>query len=643
MADAQLILFCTADDGQLPNIRRERDAIYDATFQAQQHNRAEVEPLSQFSFAHLFDRFHHLNKAARIRVLHYSGHSGRNGLILQDASGQPQLLHKDRLSAFLQGPARELRLVFLNSCYSQPVADQLLDAGVPAVVGTGEEVSDADAAKIAGRFYQALGSGASLREAFQNTQLFFQAEKDNAHSQFGGIDLGAPAFPWQFKTRAAIDEEWQLVPRNARQRLEAAGPGSRKLLFVHADEGPAIRYREHLLNYLAGQDITAYNVWEIDELRADERQAAVDAADAVIYIITGALRRHIEERLSWLPGFANPQKGKIAVAGDDTLNDGLQYLKGQQMLKAGVYEQLGYSYMPFSMLEKHHQVLEQHIKQEFGPVLAEQLGLSVQSLRHVFESFNFDAQWAQLRNWEAHTDKLFFILQGTPRCGQELFLKHLIRIYTGKDLDLQRDLFEVKLGPQHSEYFSSPFAWQNIYQFLDPAAPVGIPVDAAKATAALRERLEETPVVIVFNDLMDSLPAAALQDAAQSLWQDLLAMPLAPATANPLIFCLVSKSLDPGQASNSPLPIHLPPPPDGAQFAHLLFPPVEPVKPGLLREWHLKHQGQFASDHPFRRLLAEHQQAIVNRRVQDAIDQSCCFLQAQELIDELFELKQNQL
>ncbi|KGE85870.1 MAG: CHAT domain-containing protein [Phaeodactylibacter xiamenensis] len=642
MSDSQLILFCTANDGHLPAISKEREYIYDATFRAQQRNIVEIEPLAQFTFKVLFDRFHHLDKAARIRVLHYSGHSGRHGLILQDASGQPQLLHKDRLSAFLEGPARELRLVFLNSCYSQPVADQLLDAGVPAVLGTGEEVSDADAAKIAGKFYQALGNGARLREAFQSTQDFFQSEKDNANSLFGGIDLGGAAFPWALKSQSVSDKEWQLVPVNVQNRLEAAGAGSRKLLFVHADEDQAVCYRERLLNYLAGQNITAYNVWEIDELRLDERQAAVDAADAIIYIITSALRRHIEERLSWLPDFVNPQKGKIVVVGDESLDAGIQFLKERQMLREGVFEKLGETYMTFSFLEANNKLIP-HIEQAFGPALTEQLGLSVKNLQQIFESFNFEVQWEQLRNWDVKTNKLFFILQGTPRCGQELFLKHLIRTYTGKDLDLQRDLFEVKLGPQYSEYFSSSFAWQNIYPFLDPAVLNGIPVDAAKATAALRERLEANPVVIVLNDLMDSLPINALQDAAQSLWQDLLAMPLEPATANPLIFCLVSKSLDPGQASNSPLPIHLPPPPAGAQFAHLVFPPVEPVKPSILREWHLKHRGQFASDHPFRRLLTEHQQAIVNRRVQDAIDQSCCFLQAQELIDELFELKQNQL
>lgn len=58
-----------------------------------------------------------------------------------------------------------IRLVFLNACYSREQA-QALVTSIDCVVGMKESVSDDAATVFASSFYRAIGFGRSIQEAF---------------------------------------------------------------------------------------------------------------------------------------------------------------------------------------------------------------------------------------------------------------------------------------------------------------------------------------------------------------------------------------------------------------------------------------------------------------------------------------------
>ena len=96
----------------------------------------------------------------RLIVFHYSGHAGRDNLLLNEelarAEGLVQLL----------GKCPRLRVVLLNGCSTYGMVQALLKAGIPAVLATSSKVDDLTATNFSVSLYKALEQGDSLENAF---------------------------------------------------------------------------------------------------------------------------------------------------------------------------------------------------------------------------------------------------------------------------------------------------------------------------------------------------------------------------------------------------------------------------------------------------------------------------------------------
>lgn len=97
-------------------------------------------------------------------VIHFSGHGGNTGLILQDEQGRPQPVSTRALAMMIQATALSARVVVLNACYTTGQADALREA-VDCVVGMNGAIGDAAARAFAVRFYGALGNRRSIANA----------------------------------------------------------------------------------------------------------------------------------------------------------------------------------------------------------------------------------------------------------------------------------------------------------------------------------------------------------------------------------------------------------------------------------------------------------------------------------------------
>lgn len=100
------------------------------------------------------------------RVLHFSGHGGRDsGIFLEAEDGSSRPLAAARLANLLRQFNERLRCVVLNACYSAEQADAIAEH-IDCVVGMSAAVADRAAIPFAAAFYRAVASGCSVRAAF---------------------------------------------------------------------------------------------------------------------------------------------------------------------------------------------------------------------------------------------------------------------------------------------------------------------------------------------------------------------------------------------------------------------------------------------------------------------------------------------
>jgi CHAT domain len=101
------------------------------------------------------------------QIVHFSGHGDSTGaLCFENQIGQIQLVPHDALSALFEQFSNQVSCVILNACYSEIQAKAIAEH-IEYVVGMNQAIGDKAAIAFAIGFYQALGAGRSIQEAYK--------------------------------------------------------------------------------------------------------------------------------------------------------------------------------------------------------------------------------------------------------------------------------------------------------------------------------------------------------------------------------------------------------------------------------------------------------------------------------------------
>ena len=179
----------------------------------------------------------HLNELAPT-VIHFSGHGGAHGLLLQDEHGQQQLVSARALAMIVDAAATDVRLIVLNACYTAMQAEALR-VRVDCVVGMAGEIGDAAARAFAMRFYGALGNRRSIGNAVDQAASALAARQLSDEMQprcmtRDGVDKDH-AFLHPRRDTAPVPDYPNTEVRALAERLEAARARRARL----RDEGAA--------------------------------------------------------------------------------------------------------------------------------------------------------------------------------------------------------------------------------------------------------------------------------------------------------------------------------------------------------------------------------------------------------------------
>lgn len=100
-------------------------------------------------------------------IVHFSGHgAGNHGLVLENNSGQIQLVSTESLARLFKSFQEHIECVLLNACYSETQA-VAIHQYINCVIGMNQPIGDKAAIKFAVGFYDALGAGKSYEACFE--------------------------------------------------------------------------------------------------------------------------------------------------------------------------------------------------------------------------------------------------------------------------------------------------------------------------------------------------------------------------------------------------------------------------------------------------------------------------------------------
>lgn len=101
------------------------------------------------------------------KVVHFSGHGTQNGaLVFENKMGEAFPIAPEDLAALFEMFADQVNCVILNACYSESQAEAIVKH-ISYVIGMNQAIGDKAAIAFSIGFYQALGAGRSVEDAYK--------------------------------------------------------------------------------------------------------------------------------------------------------------------------------------------------------------------------------------------------------------------------------------------------------------------------------------------------------------------------------------------------------------------------------------------------------------------------------------------
>ncbi len=524
MPDILLIGQANVSAGFLPKIQAEVAAI--RSIIADKATKYLDPRELTFTAKSLSEEFNNPLFSSNIKFLHYAGHSSQKGISFQE-NGETKLMLKENLVAFLKN--QQLRFVFLNSCLSDSIAQDLHAAGVPIVIGTTDKVGDEDAVKIAKQFYSTLAGmpGRTLLQAFEDTTTFFRNNPAELQQNYVFRGLGSDEdtsqdFAWNIYGENAPEavKNWCLIPAKNYLLSNAQNDPRKKVFCLY---GKAQKEYYELLARHANHSklqILISSIWKISEdVTSDDFVVEWNAANTIVHFLNedyphdlealyqGAVNHllnknhlfiNVDKSQTQAVAFLNkynivpslllpsPQNPSAMFTGENTIRDILQ--KALHLT---------------TLLEKFEKILL--------PDLANFFSISADQLSKDLEDLDFENE---KKPYSAGIPKLFFtLIEGSPDCAQALLVK-TIKKRMGISSNVKIEVLKIGQNPSINNSFTFGFALMQLLQVVPNA-------DMMKTCAnAILDKKED--FVLVFDYVNNATLDLYQQTIIDQLWDEMI-------------------------------------------------------------------------------------------------------------------------
>ena len=115
------------------------------------------------------------------QIVHFSGHGTSSGeLCFENLVGETHPIEPDALAALFEQFSGQVDCVILNACYSE-IQAKAIAKHIKYVIGMNQAIGDKAAIDFAIGFYQALGGGRSIEDAYKLGRVQIQLQGIPGH------------------------------------------------------------------------------------------------------------------------------------------------------------------------------------------------------------------------------------------------------------------------------------------------------------------------------------------------------------------------------------------------------------------------------------------------------------------------------
>ena len=598
------------------------------------------------SFRDFFKQFNSPKFTGLPKILHFSGHSSKEEICLNNVKDNTGIIPANEFVEFLN-MQDTVEIVFLNSCSSEGVGKELLKHSrtIQAVIETTIPVGDFDAFYFANLFYKGLAKGKTLKDAFdqactQFSDKLMDYQKVLDPRSFGrqfNVN-GNPTMAWQL---SFLDEEfvatWRLTNPSIQDQIRDSRYNAKILcLFDEKDRSYYQAIEKRVKEIESTILIDAGKLFKINN--SIEKNELIAESDGIILLIglnfklfflnkvVGLIRQHKKpiklvfcdgdyesnEKLIFDSSLTHHPITKSSIRGVYSLN----YLSTKGA--SGVYNAVAL------ILEKLHSFIESCSR-----------GINIEKLQEKLEALNYESQRSSFEqycidNFEYNTLN-FLLMEGTPKCGQNFLVKLLLNItdqnFFNNNIPINAISIKNNIPSEDLNRFN---LWIQIRgEILDNKGPINI----EGICKNLLDILNYRNLIILLNDWGMAGNAMKFELLVKQLWDDLLnAYNSLKKPPKKRLLLIISNSDFEADCSINKINIET----DNC----LILDPIENLKAKNLKYWVFRNKKEFNVNGPFIMLdNPEVQKKIISKGYMgEAIAEICKILGCEELSSELLKL-----
>lgn len=164
MPTVNKILILAANPGDTGRLRLDKEfrEIQGGLNRSKYRNQFDIQPRFAVRFCDIRQALLDYNP----HIVHFAGHGDKDGLMVEGELGFGVPITTQVLSQLFELCSHHVECVVLNACYSSSQATAI-NKHIKYVIGMSKEIKDSAAIKFAVGFYDALGAGRSVEDAFK--------------------------------------------------------------------------------------------------------------------------------------------------------------------------------------------------------------------------------------------------------------------------------------------------------------------------------------------------------------------------------------------------------------------------------------------------------------------------------------------
>lgn len=143
-------------------------------------------------------------------ILHFTGHSKSAKIFLINKQGDSTPVGKKALTDLFKELKGNMRIVFLNACYTAPQAKAIAQV-VGCAIGITRDINDTTAIEFAASFYKMLASGSSVKSAFDASKTNLEVQALDKEAKYFKLIVGNTVEPSKiYLLKQSYKGDWLL-------------------------------------------------------------------------------------------------------------------------------------------------------------------------------------------------------------------------------------------------------------------------------------------------------------------------------------------------------------------------------------------------------------------------------------------------